>query len=114
MSDLTDRLRVRGEELEDNLWSKGDETLFKQAADELDRQAAEIERLRADAGRYRALRRNTGHEVDLSSGPGSPKNLIIRINCTGCERYFESGAPDYLATLDTALDDEIRLQEGVP
>src|SRR5581483_1805478 len=48
-----------------------------------------------DAARWRAFVRVTGHEVDMSSGPGKAKDLHVRINCTGCERYLESGAPDY-------------------
>lgn len=67
----------------------------------------EIER---DAARWRALVKSTGHEMDVSSGPGSPKVLVIRIDCAGCERWLESGAPDFEGTLTAAVDDEIRLQ----
>lgn len=63
-----------------------------------------------DAARWRAFVRSTGHEVDMSTGPGKNKDLHIRINCTGCERYFESGAPDYEGTLNATMDDEIKLQ----
>lgn len=63
-----------------------------------------------DAARWRALVASTGHETDMSSGPGAPKDMIVRINCTGCARWLESGAVDWAATLNAAMDDEIRLQ----
>lgn len=63
-----------------------------------------------DAARWRALVASTGHETDMSSGPGKPKDMIVRINCTGCAKFFESGAVDWVGTLNAAMDDEIRLQ----
>src|SRR5882672_9517757 len=50
-----------------------------------------------DAARWRALVASTGHETDMSSGPGKPKDMILRINCTGCARWLESGAVDWAA-----------------
>ena len=63
-----------------------------------------------DAARWRAFVRSTGHETDMSTGPGKHKDMHIRLNCTGCERYTESGAPDWKGTLEAVMDDEIRLQ----
>lgn len=66
--------------------------------------------LEKDAARWRAFVRVTGHETDMSTGPGVHKDMHIRLNCTGCECYTESGAPDWKATLEKVMDDEIRLQ----
>lgn len=71
---------------------------------------SEVARLSVDAARWQAFVRSTGHETDFSTGPGKPKDLFIKLNCTGCERYFESGAVDYEGTLNAAMDDEIKLQ----
>ena len=60
-----------------------------------------------DARRWVALREDKGQEFDLSSGPGKPKTLLLSLNAEGCERYLESGRPDYSATLDAILDAEI-------
>lgn len=70
----------------------------------------EPDRNELDAERWRALVRSTGHETDMSSGPGTHKDMHIRFNCTGCERYTESGAPDWKATLEAVMDSEIQLQ----
>lgn len=67
-----------------------------------------------DASRWHAFIRSTGHEVDMSTGPGSSKDMHIRIDCTGCEKYLESGAPDYEGTLNAVMDDETRLQAITP
>lgn len=67
-----------------------------------------------DAARWRALVASTGHETDMSSGPGKPKDMIVRIDCTGCAKWLESGAVDWAGTLNAAMDDEIRLQESAP
>jgi len=70
--------------------------------------ADEIEQLRLDAARWRALiAMHPAQEVDLSSGPGSPKTVLLKIDVTGCDRYDAKGAPDFKATLEAALDDEI-------
>lgn len=73
-----------------------------------------ITELARDAARWRALVASTGNETDMSSGPGKPKDMIVRINCTGCARWLESGAIDWTATLNAAMDDEIRLQATQP
>lgn len=80
--------------------------------DRYDAADAEQKAVYQDAERWRAFIRSTGHEVDMSSGPGKHKDLHIRINCTGCERYLESGAPDYEGTLNAVMDDEIKLQDA--
>lgn len=65
-----------------------------------------------DAARWRAFVRVTGNECDMSTGPwsGAAKDLHVTINCTGCAKFLESGAPDYVGTLNAAMDDEIRTQ----
>jgi hypothetical protein len=57
-----------------------------------------ITELARDAARWRALVASTGNETDMSSGPGKPKDMIVRINCTGCARWLESGAIDWTAS----------------
>jgi len=39
------------------------------------------------------------------------RDLIIRIDCTGCAKFIESGALDYEGTLNAVMDDEIQLQK---
>lgn len=65
-----------------------------------------------DAERWRCLSENKGQEYDLSSGPGSAKILLVRIDVSGCEKYLESGAPDWRATLNAALDSEIKIRRA--
>jgi hypothetical protein len=70
---------------------------------------AEVAALRKDAERWQRLRRsNPGREFDLSSGPGKPKVMVIRIDLEGCERWNDDGSPDFPAALDAAMDDEPR------
>ena len=60
-----------------------------------------------NAARWAALREDKGQELDFSSHSGRPKRLVISLDAEGCDRYLESGRPDYSATLDAILDAEI-------